>query len=207
MRIGAVVVMVAVLAGCGGGAGGGPWVTWTRVDEFTDRRSCMANTEGGVKQGFARGLMGVYLYNYLFVETIDGDLRVGVRSGGRVKIPVGDVQIRIDGRKAWTISTSETPLDYLPKATREDVTRRVKAMGGDADRAKATYDAMMATMVKSMSPYTASTGEKARAILEEMKRGREVIYRTIGANRAGSTTGRAPLDGSFHKALARCGIE
>lgn len=52
---------------------------------------------------------------YPYIEIVDKDLRVGVKSGGRYLIPVGDVQLRIDQNPAWTISTSETPIDYVPE--------------------------------------------------------------------------------------------
>ena len=200
------VVLVVGLSGCGGGAGVAPsvrWFTQGGVDEFTDVRSCMVTAASRYTARFATSYTGKY---YPFVETRAGSLRVGVRSGGRVKIPVGDVQIRIDDHKTWTIASAETPLDYMPQATRDDIARRVKAMGGDADRAKATYEAMMATMARSMSPFTAATGEKARKILRQMMNGTRIKYRTVGMNAPGSTKGEYYLDESFLAGLRECGI-
>lgn len=201
---------LVVLTGCGGGAGEGSiespsvrWFTKRGVDEFTDIRSCMVTAASRYTARFATSYSGNY---YPFVEIRAGSLRVGVRSGGRVKIPVGDVQIRIDDHKTWMIASSETPLDYLPQATRKDIARRVKEMGGDADKAKASYEAVMATMVKSMSPFTAATGEKARKILRQMVNGHQIKYRTVGLNAPESTKGEYYLDGSFRTALQKCGI-
>lgn len=60
-----------------------------------------------------------------------------------------------------------------------------------------------ATMSKTLSPFTVATGEKARAILDQMRRGDTFIYQTLGINQAASTTGRAKLGPDFMAALAK----
>jgi hypothetical protein len=132
---------------------------------------------------------------------------VGVKSGGQFSIPVGDVQLRIDQNKAWTISTSETPLDYVPEG-------QLKAMQAYAPKdpqqqqvVENAYKTAMEATARSMSPFTAATGEKARSILREMRAGKTVIYRTVGLNQAASTTGEYALDKSLETALNQCGIK
>ena len=63
---------------------------------------------------------------------------------------------------------------------------------------------MMAdTITRSVSPYTAATGQKAADILAQMKSGRRLIYRVMGANTA-SSTGEAPLGAELSQAFATC---
>ncbi|WP_415915143.1 hypothetical protein [Pseudomonas lundensis] len=144
---------------------------------------------------------------YPYIEVVNGDLRVGVKSGGRFLIPVGDVQLRVDQNKAWTISTSETPLDYVPEG-------QLKAMQAYAPKdpqqqqiVENAYKTAMEATARSMSPFTASTGEKAQSILKEMRSGKTLIYRTVGLNQAASTTGEYVLDQSLEVALRQCGIQ
>ena len=129
-----------------------------------------------------------------------------MKSGGRVLIPVGDVQLRIDQNKAWTINTSETPLDYVPEG-------QLKAMQAYAPKdpqqqqlIENAYRSAMEGSARAMSPYTAATGEKAKSILAEMRTGKKLIYRSVGLNQAASTTGEFLLDPSLEVALRQCGI-
>ena len=64
----------------------------------------------------------------------------------------------------------------------------------------------MKNMTKTLSPYTATTGDKAWTILNEMLKGKKMIYRTIGINQAASTTGEVLLDESLLQSLKECGI-
>lgn len=64
----------------------------------------------------------------------------------------------------------------------------------------------MENMTKIMSPYTATTGDKAKSIIKEMLLGKVIKYRTVGMNQAASTTGEAVIDGSFLKSLREIGI-
>ena len=68
------------------------------------------------------------------------------------------------------------------------------------------YENMMKNMTKTLSPYTATTGDKAWTILNEMLKGKKMIYRTIGLNQAASTTGEVLLDESLLQSLRDCGI-
>ena len=197
------------LAGCAGGIASGTapsvkWVANSKTDSFTDVSSC-AVTVGSLYT--SNGVFTMTNKYYPYIEVVNGDLRVGVKSGGRFLIPVGDVQLRIDQNKAWTISTSETPLDYVPEG-------QLKAMQAYAPKdpqqqqiVENAYKTAMDATARSMSPFTASTGEKAQSILKEMRSGKTLIYRTIGLNQAASTTGEYVLDQSLEVALRQCGIQ
>ena len=62
-----------------------------------------------------------------------------------------------------------------------------------------------------LSPYTATTGDKAKAIVKEMLKGNVLIYRTLGfsqvPNYGGGTTGEFLLNGSLEVALNKCQIK
>lgn len=197
------------LAGCAGGIASGTapsvkWVANSKTDSFTDVSSC-AVTVGSLYT--SNGVFTMTNKYYPYIEVVNGDLRVGVKSGGRFLIPVGDVQLRVDQNKAWTISTSETPLDYVPEG-------QLKAMQAYAPKdpqqqqiVENAYKTAMEATARSMSPFTASTGEKAQSILKEMRSGKTLIYRTVGLNQAASTTGEYVLDQSLEVALSQCGIQ
>lgn len=203
MKLPSILALALLITGCATGPAV-EWVTVRNTDQFTDKSSC-AVTVGAYYT--KHGIYTVRNQYYPYIEVANGDLRVGVKSGGQFSIPVGDVQLRIDQNKAWTISTSETPLDYVPEG-------QLKAMQAYAPKdpqqqqiVENAYKIAMETTARSMSPFTASTGEKARSILMEMRAGKTVIYRTIGLNQAASTTGEYALDKSLETALHQCGIK
>ena len=209
MRTLYLMFLSITLAGCAGGIASGTapsvkWVANSKTDSFTDVSSC-AVTVGSLYT--SNGVFTMTNKYYPYIEVVNGDLRVGVKSGGRFLIPVGDVQLRIDQNKAWTISTSETPLDYVSEG-------QLKAMQAYAPKdpqqqqiVENAYKTAMEATARPMSPFTASTGEKAQSILKEMRSGKTLIYRTVGLNQAASTTGEYVLDQSLEVALRQCGIQ
>lgn len=204
MRTPALLLLALVMSGCATGPGQSvEWITVRNTDQFTDKSTC------GVTVGSFYTVGGVFTasnHYYPYIESVNGELRVGIRSGGRFKIPVGDVQLRIDQNPAWTIATGETPVDYVP----EGQLKAMQAYGGDAKQQQmleSTYKAALQASAQAMSPFTAATGEKAEKILAQMKTGKVLIYRTLGMNQAASTTGEYALDQSLSKALTECGIK
>ena len=203
MKLPSILALALLITGCATGPAV-EWVTVRNTDQFTDKSSC-AVTVGAYYT--KHGIYTVRNQYYPYIEVANGDLRVGVKSGGQFSIPVGDVQLRIDQNKAWTISTSETPLDYVPEG-------QLKAMQAYAPKdpqqqqiVENAYKTAMEATARSMSPFTAATGDKARSILREMRAGKMVIYRTVGLNQAASTTGEYALDKSLETALNQCGIK
>lgn len=204
MKAPAILLLALAFSGCATGQRPSvEWITVRDTDQFTDKSTCGV-TVGSFYTG--GGVYTVSNHYYPYIESANGELRVGIRSGGRFKIPVGDVQIRIDQNPAWTIATGETPVDYVP----EGQLKAMQAYGGDAkqqEMLEKTYKTALQASAQAMSPFTAATGEKAQQILSQMKTGKVLIYRTLGLNQAASTTGEYALDQSLNKALAECGIK
>lgn len=206
LSVGRVIVMggmvMGSLAGCASTPDSGNWIVAEHVDEFTDARSC--RVEQRARGSSWRQVMSVLPY----VERRGDELRVGLRSATRYGgIPTGDVRLRVDENPAWTITTAETPMDARP-AGEEAWSKALPANATDADRAQfeATTRETMGAVGKMISPYTAATGEKAAAMLKQMKSGTALIYETTGFNQPGSSTGRVALDAQFKSGLAACGL-
>lgn len=192
-----ISIAVAVLVGCASGPGS-VWKAVESQDQFTDEVTKMV-TVGEWKN---TSLLVTKSFNYYpFVGMHNGEIYVGLRSGGRHRIPTGTVQIRVDNNKAWTIGPEETPLFLVPSLPKTPMV----APGMTELVEQATAQAM-ANAAKIMSPYTAATGDKAKSIIKEMLGGKVVKYRTVGLNQAASTTGEVIIDESFVQSLRQIGI-
>jgi len=203
-RLGAFIV-VSLLTGCVTTPPSISWVPSTKMDEFTDRKTCSVS----VGSFYTKNAVFTYSNHYYpYIEVVQGDLRVGVKSGGKHPIPVGDVQIRIDSNTAWTIRSSETPLDYVPAGTLKNMQEYTANLPEQNKKlVETTYKTAMDSAARAMSPFTAATGEKAQSILREMLSGQKIKYRTIGLNQAASSTGEYDLGPSLREALSKCGVK
>ncbi|WP_297956124.1 hypothetical protein [uncultured Neisseria sp.] len=193
MKLYTLGISIILLAGCvsipkNSNHTGSLWVTVSSKDEFTDQTTKMV-TVGERRSNHL--LITQSLHFYPFVGVQNGEIYVGVRSGGPVRIPVGTIQLRIDDNPAWTITPAETPVFLAPNTPAV-----VNSM----------QEQIMNNMSKAMSPYTATTGDKARRIIKEIVHGRRIKYRNVGFNQAASTTGEVEIDGSFIKSLKEIGI-
>lgn len=195
------VVIAIALSACITIPEGGPlWKPIVTTDEFSDQTTKMV-TVGEYRT--SNVIWTRSLKYYPFVGVQNGEIYVGIRSGGVYRVPTGTVQIRVDNHPAWTITPEETPLSLAPAIP----TVAVPNMPSEARAALENAQQQSATNVmKIMSPYTAATGDKARNILRQMVSGRTIKYRTIGINQAASTTGEVEIDTSFIKALRDIGI-
>jgi hypothetical protein len=183
-----IILALAVLALAGCNTSTPPqvgWISQSWKDDFTDIRHVMVTT-GSYYYGDGR-VTTVTGGLYPFVGKRGEELLVGVRSGGRLRVPVGDVQIRIDDNPAWTITVMETPLD--------------RPLDKDATQA-----AVQTVIAASTRPYTAATGEKAKQILAQMLAGKRLIYRQVTPGTQTSTTGEFAIDDSFRTELLKTGI-
>ncbi len=208
-----MVLLTAVLTGCASTTPKVEWVASTEFDRFTDQTTCSVTTGSLYTQS------SVFTYTnhlYPFIEEVEDQLRVGLKSGGKYKVPVGDIQFRIDKNKAWGISMSETPVSIKPNtqvnAQADLMAEYAKNLPPEQQALIAnSYKAAMNSTGKMLSPYTAATGDKAKAILKEMLKGNIIIYRTLGfgqmTNYGGGTTGEFVLDGSLQTALNKCQIK
>ena len=175
------------------------WVSLSSVDEFTDQKSCRVTVGSIYTANSIYTQVGNF---YPLIEKVNGELRVGLQSGGKIKIPVGNIQLRIDGNKHWDITTSETPLDLAPKST-VDMSIYTHNL---PDEQRILVESSIKDSAKILSPYTMTIGDKAKKIVKEMLNGKKIIYRTVAINQGGSTTGEFVLDDSLKIALNQCGI-
>lgn len=192
----AVLAIAAVmLSGCAGSV----WKATGSTDKFTDQTTTMVTT-GDYSAGTS--IITSSLKFYPVVRREGGEIYVGLMSGGRFKVPVGTIQLRIDQNEAWTITPQETPVSMVPAAPEI-------ALGLPAEQAEMIKNSQaqsMENIYKMMSPYTVTGGDKARAILKQMLSGQTLIYRTVGINQAASTTGEIALDDSLRQSLLVIGI-
>jgi len=189
------------------------WVASTEFDRFTDITTCSVSTGSLYTQS------SVFTYTnrlYPFIQVVNDELQVGVKSGGKYKVPVGNVQLRIDSNKAWAISMSETPVSGKPNPI---VNGQVDLMAEytktlSKEQQKIVVDSQKTAMnatEQMLSPFTVATGDKAKTILNEMLNGKVLIYRTLGFGpmvpATAATTGEFLLDGSLQAALDKCQIK
>ncbi len=192
----AIAVVGVLLGGCQTGQ---LWRVTSSKDQFTDKVTKMVTIGEGLSDNL---IITRSLRYYPFVGVQEGEIYVGLRSGGRYPIPTGTVQIRIDENTAWTITPEETPIYLAPALPSSPL----PATTEQSDVILNAQAKMMENMTKSMSPYTATTGQKAKSIIKEILKGKVMIYRTIGFNQAASTTGEVRIDDSFKSSLQEIGI-
>ena len=203
MKVPALLTASLLLNGCASALPSMP--TWTaahRTDAFTDNASCRVALAGAIRMDAYRP----GLRYYPFIERRGDEVRVGLMSHPLFPAPTGRVQMRIDDQEAWTIDPSETPVDtpaFSPGQLTAQLPIQADPAARDALQRSATM--MASTITQSTSPYTATTGEKADAIVAQLKIGRRLIFRVMGSN-AASGAGEAPLGTELNEALASCGI-
>ena len=139
-------------------------------------------------------------------------LLVGVSSGGRFRLPTGDI--------LWVV-------DELPHRELRAANNPGSASSADSVVPTASVEAMTAyarQLTQSLSATsTMASGVKAREMLDEMLKGKALLYRSAAAGPqtglpdyvallAGKVNQRGeirpvPLDASFREGLKSCGIE
>lgn len=198
------IATAAALGGCATSLPSLPtWAALDRTDRFTDQAACRVTLVGAIRIDVYRGGLKYYPY----VERRGSDVRVGLMAHPSLPAPAGAVQMRIDELPAWTIDPSETPIDTAGVSTAAQINALIPETNdpAQAEAVRRSAAAMSDNITRSVSPYTAATGAKAREIIDQMKTGNRVIYRTLGAN-AASTAGEAALGAEFNQAIADCGI-
>ncbi|WP_122499957.1 hypothetical protein [Pseudomonas viridiflava] len=195
-RMIALLTATLVLGGCAGSV----WKATGSTDEFTDKTTMMVTT-GDFSAGSS--IITSTLKFYPVVRKEGGQVYVGVMSGGRFKIPVGTVQLRIDQNEAWTITPQETPVSLMPAAPQYVLNLPPE----QAAIVKNAQEQAMINATQMMSPYTITGGDKAKKILKQMLAGKVLKYRIVGINQAASTTGEVELDASLVESLRLAGID
>ncbi|MGC6782036.1 hypothetical protein ACP0IR_26355 [Pseudomonas aeruginosa] len=184
----------------GGCAAGPTWQATGTTDEFTDKTTMMVTTSDFPSSG---SIVTRSLHFYPVVRKEGNEIYVGLMSGGRFKIPVGTVQMRIDQNEAWTITPQETPVGLVPAVPQYSMNLPQE----QAAIVKSAQDQAMTNAAQMMSPYTVTGGDKAKKILKQMLSGRNLKYRTVGINQAASTTGETVIDPSLAESLRLIGID
>lgn len=195
-RLIVTAAVTMMLTGCAGQV----WKATGSTDEFTDQTTMMVT----VGEYTSVPVIVTKPFNYYpVVRKVGNEVYVGLMSGGRIKVPVGTVQLRIDQHEAWTISPQETPVSLLPEVPQYALNLPPE----QAELVKNAQAQAMTSAAQTMSPYTVTGGDKAKAIIKQMAAGHMLKYRTVGLNQAGSTTGEVTLDASFVQSLKQVGID
>ncbi|MCO7630897.1 MULTISPECIES: hypothetical protein [Pseudomonas] len=197
-RIAALAIALS-LAGCA--TEQQTWKATATTDEFTDKTTMMVTTGD---HGAPSWIVTQPLHFYPVVRKEGSEIYVGLMSGGRFKVPVGTVQLRIDQNDAWTITPQETPVGMAPSIPMAPL---VTLQGEQAALVKNAQEQAIKSTSQLMSPYTVTGGDKAKQILKQMVSGHLLKYRTVGINQAASSTGEAVIDPSLVKSLREIGIE
>ncbi|MNJ34487.1 hypothetical protein D3C77_292020 [compost metagenome] len=196
-RIIAAMVTAVALSGC---AAGPTWQATGTTDEFTDKTTMMVTTGDFPASG---SIVTRSMHFYPVIRKEGEEIYVGLMSGGRFKIPVGTVQLRIDQNEAWTITPQETPVSLMPASPQYALNLPPE----QAAMVKSAQDQAMLNVSQMMSPYTVAGGDKARKILRQMLAGQTLKYRTVGINQAASTTGETLIDPTLTESLRLIGVD
>ncbi len=185
-----------------------PVPTWTAArvtDPITEVTSCKVSaTDAGAGLRLTR--TGV-LYPIVELHSELG-LLVGVSSGGKFRVPTGDIVWRVDDLPFHDLKAADNPVIPGASAMPSDIAAEVM------QETTADIHQMIA------SATATSTGDKAKLMLAEMISGSGLFYRTAAVQQFGLADPRAqavgqiskdglrpvPLDASFRSALAQCGI-
>jgi hypothetical protein len=191
---GVVLVCVLALAACQS-VPRKVWNVSVAKDEFTDVETRMVTTAFVVDREGTIYTKNGELYPYVGLRR--GVVSVGVRSGGKIRVPTGTVQLRVDDNPAWTITPEETQIDGVPPTGVPHTGRE------SAEDLAASGRALVA---RATSPYTSAAGQKADDILRQMAHGHLLRYRTINVMQRPSTTGEVPIDHTFFDGLKEIGV-
>lgn len=183
------------------------WQVTRTSDPITGATSCIvAALDQAAGISFSR--IGA-LYPFVENNSVHGVL-VGVSSGGRVRLPTGDIVWRVDDRPFRTLAAADSPA----RATASAIPQGNAAIQGLVDQ-------QMRLIASATATSTVASGQTARAILDEMLAGQGLVFRAAtatpayglpgeGEQRVGQITKNGlrpyPLDDSLRAGLNACGI-
>ncbi len=183
------------------------WQVTRSTDPITGATSCIVAAYD--RAGSLRYSRTGALYPFVEISSVHGVL-VGVSSGGRIRLPTGDIVWRVDDRPFRTLAAADNPTGAAASAV---------PPGNPA--MQQLVDQQMRIVAAATATSTVASGETARAILDEMLAGRGLVFRAAAATASyGLPTGAGqevglltregvrpyPLDDSFRAGLASCGI-
>lgn len=181
------------------------WISILTKDEFTDQIDCTITAPD--QRIFSSGKYTQTGMLYPFIRLTNGELILGVKSGGKYEIPVGDVQLRVDANTPHLITTAETPVS-VKSEVKNPYAAAVENL--PPEQQKIVEDAFAnasSSTAKMFAPYTATEGEKAKLILTEMLNGKQLIFRQVALANTTSSTGFTTLNKSLVSALSECGYK
>jgi hypothetical protein len=185
------------------------WQVMRVTDPITRASSCAVTASDYV--GKIRFTQMGGLYPVVEMNSTYG-LLVGVSSGGRYRLPTGDVLWVVDEHPHRELHAADNP-----------GTPTLPVVGGDPTQTTNAATAYAMQMVKTgVSTSTMASGAKAREMLDEMLGGKSLLFRSAGfgpqiglpnysALMAGQFNEKGqlrpvPLDDSFREGLKACGI-
>lgn len=206
--VGTIILLMAVPTGIAAPAPKPVWTVTRTTDPITSATSCVvAAYDKAAGISFSR--TGA-LYPFVENSSIHGIL-VGVSSGGRIRVPTGDILWRVDDKPFRTLRAAANP----PGATPSTASNYDAAM-------KQLIEQQMKLVAAAMATSTVAGGGLAKEMLQEMLGGKGLVYRAAAASVSyGLPDGQRgavgqytkdglrpyPLDDSFRSGLATCGIE
>ncbi|WP_334655931.1 hypothetical protein [Sphingomonas panaciterrae] len=203
-------VLAATVAASPVMAGKKPKLTWQVArtnDPITGVTSCVVaawDRAGGMS--FSR--TGA-LYPFVENSSVHG-LLVGVSSGGRYRMPTGDIAWRIDDHPFRTLVAADNPAGM-----------NTSPIPSDHAATAALVEQQMRLVAAATATSTVASGKTARTMLDEMLAGSGLLFRPVAATLGYGLPGGAnqrigqitkdglrpyPLDESLRAGLATCGI-
>lgn len=179
------------------------WAAFVTVDPSNNKSECIVSTNDFPSSDTAVTSKKIY---YPFVQKKDGVLMVGVRSGGKNKVPVGNAKLRVDAHKPYEIFVTGAPTnkpDLIAEIMKGNDS--VFTTAQEKDSTESTQQPYQGVV----PPITMVTDERAESLLAEMKSGRNLIYQAgLSKNVPGmeSSIGVVKFNESFLKALQKCEI-
>jgi len=152
------------------------------------------------------------LYPVVEMNSTHG-LLVGVSSGGRIRLPTGDILWVVDDRPQRTIRAADNPSENSALPGQPGLGASIEKM--------TAYAMQLSRQMTATS--TMASGDTAREMLDEMLEGTSLLFRSAGSGVktglpdysalvAGQVNERGelrpvPLDQSFRDGLRTCGID
>lgn len=183
------------------------WQVSRTSDPITGAKSCIVAAWDRAA-GISYTRVGA-LYPFVENSSTHG-LLVGVSSGGRFRVPTGDIVWRVDDRPFRTLAAANNPSGAGAPAMPQ----------GAADMQR-LVDQQMKLVAAATATSTVASDATARTMLAEMLAGKGLVFRaaaatagyglpTGGDQRVGQLTKGGirpyPLDDSFREGLAACGM-